>query len=79
MAFARLYISKFSRGRVPPDPPTTLAATPLVGKTNARPSPKTFLTRTPMASHDMIKFGRANSPETPPPRQTNGSFAPVSE
>ena len=37
MAFARLYISKFSQGRIPPDPPTTLAAMQLVGQTNVRP------------------------------------------
>ena len=39
MAFARLDISKFSRGRMPPDPPTSLAATPLVGRTNLQTPP----------------------------------------
>ena len=62
---------------MPPDPPATLAATPLVGQTNARPfSPKkeNFLTRTPMNSHGMIKFGRANSPNIS--QQNDGSVAP---
>ena len=59
MAFARLYISKFSRGKMPSDPPTTTAATPFLGQTNARPPPKkNFLTITHMALHGMIKFGR---------------------
>ena len=75
MAFARLYISKFSRGKKAPVPPTTLAATPLLGQTNAHPPPqkKNFLTTTPMTLHGMIKFGRANSPNTP--QQKDGSFA----
>ena len=37
MAFARLYIQKFSRGRMPPHPPTTVAATLWVGQTKDRP------------------------------------------
>ena len=41
-----------------------------------RPPPKNFLSRTPITSHGMIKFGRANSPNTPPPQQKDGSFAP---
>ena len=42
MAFARLYVSKFSWGSMTPPPLTTLAATPLVGQMNARlpPPPK---------------------------------------
>ena len=41
------------------------------------PPKKNFLTLRPMISHGMIKFGRANAPNTPPPpQQKDGSFAP---
>ena len=46
MAFARLYISKFSQGGYPRTPPRTFAAMLLVGQTNVRPPPKNFLART---------------------------------
>ena len=48
MAFARLYTSKFSRGKKPPDSPTTLPAMLLVGQTKVRPPPQNYLARTPM-------------------------------
>ena len=52
MAFARPYNSKFSRGSMPPDPSTTLAAMPLVDEPPP-PPPKKFLDWT-------------NSPNIPP-------------
>ena len=59
---------KIFPGEHVPGPPYD-SATPLVGQTNARPpapppppKKKKFWTRTPMISHGMIKFGRANSP-----------------
>ena len=78
MAFARLYISK-------PDPPTTLAATPLVGQIKARPNPPPHQKRTfldPYAYYlkwyDKIWQGKF-SKHPPPLQQKDGSFAPACE
>ena len=77
MAFARLYISKFSRGSMPPDSlPTTLAATPLVGKTNT-PLPKKERFLDPYA-YDLAWYDKIwqGTEHPPPPKQKDGSFTP---
>ena len=48
MAFARLYISKFSRGRMPPDSPYGTRLGRESGKLTSAPPQKNFVARTPM-------------------------------